>query len=72
TDLTLSVLAFSDLSGLSLGGVRWPLHRADVPLGSGWTVSNETIGEAVRATLEDGWALVTVLVGGAELVGKQV
>ncbi|ANE43078.1 thiamine diphosphokinase [Deinococcus puniceus] len=68
-NLTLSVLAFSDLRGLSLGGVRWPLSRADVPLGSGWTVSNETTGAAIRATLEDGWALVTVLVGGTEMVG---
>ncbi|THF68420.1 thiamine diphosphokinase [Deinococcus sp. Arct2-2] len=68
-ELTLSVLAFSDLRGLSLSGVRWPLSRADVPLGSGWTVSNETTGETVTATLEDGWALVTVLVGGAEMVG---
>ncbi|MFB9995303.1 thiamine diphosphokinase [Deinococcus oregonensis] len=68
TELTLSVLAFSDLRGLSLSGVRWPLRRADVPLGSGWTVSNETTGEAVSATLEDGWGMVTVLVGGTEMV----
>ncbi|WP_019008318.1 thiamine diphosphokinase [Deinococcus aquatilis] len=65
--LTLSVLAFSELRGLSLSGVRWPLHRAAVPLGSGWTVSNETTGEAVTATLEDGWGMVTVLVDGAEM-----
>ncbi|UQN06887.1 thiamine diphosphokinase [Deinococcus sp. QL22] len=69
TELTLSVLAFSNLRGLSLGGVRWPLHRADVPLGSGWTVSNETTGETVTATLEEGWGLVTVLAGGTEMAG---
>jgi len=57
---TLSVLAFSPLQGLNLSGVRWPLRDATVPLGSGWTVSNEAVGE-VRATLEEGQALVTVL-----------
>ncbi|CAM3772635.1 thiamine diphosphokinase [Deinococcus frigens] len=59
--VTLSVVACSDLRGLSLGGVRWPLHGADVPLGSGWTVSNETNGEAVSASLREGYALVTAL-----------
>nr|WP_221269799.1 thiamine diphosphokinase [Deinococcus budaensis] len=58
---TLSVLAVSDLRGLSLTGVRWPLQQADVPQGSGWTVSNEARGGAVRARLEGGAALLTVL-----------
>ncbi|GAA5513989.1 hypothetical protein Dcar01_02738 [Deinococcus carri] len=61
---TLSVLALSDLRGLTLTGVRWPLAGADVPLGSGWTVSNEAAGGPVRASLEGGLALVTVLHGG--------
>lgn len=60
---TLSVLAFADLSALTLSGVRWPLRRADIPQGSGWTVSNEAAGGAVRAELEAGQALVTVLWG---------
>lgn len=63
---TLSVLAFSDLRGLTLSGVRWPLRGANVPLGSGWTVSNEAAGGPVRASLEAGWALVTVLHGQQE------
>lgn len=63
--LTLSVVALSDLRGLSLSGVHWPLTGADVPLGSGWTVSNETLGGKVQATLEEGWALLTVLHGEA-------
>ncbi|WP_102125242.1 thiamine diphosphokinase [Deinococcus planocerae] len=63
---TLSVLALSDLRGLRLGGVRWPLSGADVPLGSGWTVSNEAAGGEVRASLEGGLALVTVLWAGAK------
>ena len=58
---TLSVLAVSDLRGLSLSGVRWPLTDADIPLGSGWTVSNEVQGGPVTASLRGGRALVTVL-----------
>lgn len=63
TGVTLSVIACSDLRGLTLSGVRWPLDRADVPLGSGWTVSNEAQGGPVTATLQEGWALVTALYG---------
>lgn len=63
--LTLSVLACSDLRGLRLDGVRWPLTGADVPLGSGWTVSNETVGGPVTASLSAGQALVTALGGAA-------
>lgn len=61
---TLSVLALSDLRGLTLGGVRWPLSGADVLLGSGWTVSNEATGGEVTASLGGGLALVTVLWAG--------
>ena len=49
------------LRGLSLGGVRWPLEHADIPLGSGWTVSNEAQGCTVTASLREGRALVTLL-----------
>ncbi|WP_291430024.1 thiamine diphosphokinase [Deinococcus sp.] len=58
---TLSVLAVSDLRGLSLAGVRWPLVNAGIPLGSGWTVSNEVQEGPVTASLGEGRALVTVL-----------
>ncbi|RTR30732.1 thiamine diphosphokinase [Deinococcus radiophilus] len=57
TGTTLSVVAVSDLQGLSLDGVRWPLTGADVPLGSGWTLSNQSRGQ-VRAELEQGRALL--------------
>ncbi|GGR00549.1 thiamine diphosphokinase [Deinococcus ruber] len=63
---TFSVLAASDLSGLSIGGARWNLDRVAVPLGSGWTVSNEAAGEVV-CRLEAGTALVTVLEEGWDL-----
>lgn len=59
--VTLSVLAVGDLRSLSLAGVRWPLTGADVPQGSGRTVSNEARGGELRASLEDGAALLTVL-----------
>lgn len=59
--VTLSVVACADLVGLSLSGVRWPLAGADVPLGSGWTVSNETLGGSVHAELVGGYALMTAL-----------
>jgi thiamine pyrophosphokinase len=58
---TFSVLAASDLSGLSLGGARWSVQHLDVPLGSGWTVSNEAAGGALIAELAGGVALITVL-----------
>lgn len=64
--VTLSVVACQDLRGLTLGGVRWPLRGADVPLGSGWTVSNETNGEPVGAVLQEGHALVTALWSGTQ------
>lgn len=61
---TLSVLALDDLRGLSLGGVRWPLRGADVPSGSGWTVSNTVSdgGQAARvqASLSGGRALLVL------------
>ena len=59
--LTLSVVAPVPLGGLSLSGVRWPLSGADVPLGSGWPLSNETLGGKLRATLTEGYGLLTLL-----------
>ncbi len=35
-----SILAFSDLSDLSVTGVRWPLANRDVPFGSSLVLSN--------------------------------
>lgn len=58
---TLSIVACSDLTGLSASGLRWPLAGATVPLGSGWTVSNETLGGKVEVSLEAGYGLVTAL-----------
>lgn len=42
-----SVIAFSDLEGLSIGGARWPLAGRDVAFGSSLTLSNAVTGELV-------------------------
>ncbi|WP_420596319.1 thiamine diphosphokinase [Deinococcus sp.] len=61
TGQIFSVLAASELRGLSLRGARWPLTNADVPLGSGLTISNEAAGGLLNAQLIEGVALLTVL-----------
>ena len=58
---TFSVLAASDLVGLSLRGARWAVSGLEVPLGSGKTLSNEAAGGTLDAELGGGVALVTVL-----------
>lgn len=58
-----SVLALSDLSGLSIGGARWPLQAVAVPLGSTWTVSNLATGP-VEIRLEAGYGVVIAYPGG--------
>jgi thiamine pyrophosphokinase len=39
-----SILGFSDLSGLSLAGAKWPLDDVRMPFGSSLTISNEVRG----------------------------
>ncbi|MGI8746845.1 MAG: thiamine diphosphokinase [Deinococcus sp.] len=63
---TFSVLAASALRGLSVAGARWNLDRADVPLGSGHTLSNEASGGPLRLNLDAGLALVTLLEPGTD------
>lgn len=58
---TFSVLAASDLVGLSITGAHWPLESAQIPLGSGWTLSNEALGGPLKAELNSGVALLTTL-----------
>lgn len=52
-----SVLAFSDLAGLTLSGVKWPLDRRAVPFGSSLTLSNE-VRDRLEVELESGRAMV--------------
>lgn len=40
-----SVIAFGELTGLSVLGAKWPLHDVVVPFGSSWTISNEVRGD---------------------------
>jgi len=52
-DTRLSIIAFGDLSGLGLTGVKWPLENRDVPVGSTLTLSNLALGP-VEITLRAG------------------
>jgi thiamine pyrophosphokinase len=53
----LSIAPFSDLRGLTVSGVKWPLTMRDVPLGSALTLSNIVTG-SVRISLLSGSALI--------------
>lgn len=52
-----SVLAFSELSGLTEEGAKWPLNGVEVPFGSSLTLSNEVRG-SLRVSLGSGRALL--------------
>ncbi len=52
-----SVLAFSELRGLSIEGVQWPLRQVVVPFGSSLTLSNR-VETRLRIRLEEGKALL--------------
>jgi thiamine pyrophosphokinase len=58
----VSILGLSALKALSIIGVRWPLNRRDVPMGSTLTLSNESQGD-VAITLEQGRAVVMIYPG---------
>jgi thiamine pyrophosphokinase len=51
-----SVVPFTDLAGLDLDGVKWPLNNRSVPLGSSLTVSNIAVGP-VTVRLSQGYAV---------------
>jgi thiamine pyrophosphokinase len=51
-----SVIPFTDLAGLDLDGVKWPLTNRSVPLGSSLTVSNVAMGP-VTVRLSQGYAV---------------
>jgi thiamine pyrophosphokinase len=55
-----SVLALSDLTGLTLEGVAWPLLDRDVPMGGSLTLSNRVAQGAngIRIHLGDGRAVL--------------
>lgn len=49
----LSIIAYTDLEGLDLEGVKWPLENRSVPLGSTLTLSNVALGQ-IRIALRSG------------------
>lgn len=55
----VSVVGLTAMKALSIIGVRWPLNKRDVAMGSTLTVSNEATGD-VAITLERGRALVLI------------
>lgn len=57
-DTRLSIIPFSDLHGLDLAGVKWPLASRDVPVGSTLTLSNIALGPvAIRLASGHGVAI---------------
>jgi thiamine pyrophosphokinase len=55
--MTFSVIAFTNLEGLTVDGARWPLKNVNVPFGSSWTISNEVSGQ-LSARLAAGRAIL--------------
>lgn len=58
----VSIVGLTALKALSIIGVRWPLNKRDVAIGSTLTLSNESTGD-VAITLEQGRALVLLYPG---------
>jgi thiamine pyrophosphokinase len=55
----LSVVPMSDVRGLTLRGVKWPLEHKNVPFGSTLTLSNEVTGDiTVECDLGSGLVIV--------------
>ncbi len=53
-----SILKFSDLRGLTIGGARFPLSGADIAFSSILTQSNEATGGEITIELADGRAIL--------------
>ncbi len=58
-----SVIAFTDLEGLTIEGARWPLAERFVPFGSSLTLSNEVTGQ-LAVNLSAGRAMLVAHIGG--------
>lgn len=52
----LSLIPFSDFESLDLDGVKWPLSKRNVPLGSTLTLSNVAVGP-VGIALQSGYGI---------------
>jgi thiamine pyrophosphokinase len=58
-----SVIAFEELDGLSLKGVRWPLENTNIEFGSSLTLSNEVAG-TLSASVKAGRASIIACISG--------
>lgn len=56
----LSIIPLTELKGLTISGVRWPLSERDVPRGSTLTLSNECVGGRAAAGIASGEAVVVL------------
>lgn len=56
----LSLVPLTDIKGLTITGVRWPLSQHAVPRGSTLTLSNECLGGRAAMGLASGEALVVL------------
>ncbi|MFZ2360264.1 MAG: thiamine diphosphokinase, partial [Anaerolineae bacterium] len=55
---TLSLIPFGgDAHGVSVSGVRWPLHEADLPLGPSLSISNRMTAEQAEISVQAGMVL---------------
>jgi thiamine pyrophosphokinase len=61
----ISIIPFADLTGLDLSGVRWPLVRRNVTLGSSLTLSNVALGK-VSIALAGGYGMAIAYPAGDE------
>jgi thiamine pyrophosphokinase len=57
TGTRISLMPMTDLAGLSIVGVRWPLSKRNVKLGSALTLANVSEGE-VKISLQHGHGIV--------------
>lgn len=56
---TLSLIPFGgDACGVTVSGVRWPLHEADLPLGPSLSISNRMVEQQAEITVQNGMLLV--------------
>ncbi len=58
-DTLFSIISFTDLTGLSVQGAKWPLDAVEVRFGSSLTISNETRGR-LTVKLGGGRAMLIV------------
>jgi thiamine pyrophosphokinase len=65
---TLSLIPFGgDACGVTVGGVRWPLHEADLPVGPSLSISNRMTAARAEISVRSGLLLVVHIAASAML-----